>query len=231
MVALAAPQETTNGEIALTGKVTVDGRDATNNGTIASGSTITTGETPDSVATISLGKLGSVQVLSQSSIVLKFDQAGIYGTLLNGKVRVMNMVGVTTTISAKQGMVIGDATQANTFFVETECGKLNTNTVAGSTTLRAGGSDKTIAAGGAESNGVAQTGCVPCIRPLPGGAAELPVLTGAGSVGGLGAGALLGILLGVGGAVATGIILGTRGDAGNSVNTSGGGIVVVSPTR
>lgn len=212
---------TATAPITVTGKVSVDNRAAVSNGTVVSGNTITTGESGDSIATIDLGKLGRVQLLSQSSMVLKFDENGIYPTLLVGKVRVMNMAGVTTTVTTKEGMAMGDAAQANTFTVETECGRMIVNTAVGSTTMRANNQDKQVAAGTeAVAGSLQQTGCRPCFRPDPNAEVRtarflpLPVL--------------LPLLIGAG--VATAIAANTVGNDGNTVDIGNTGIIV-SPTR
>ena len=218
MVALASVgnDPDLSASITVSGSVTVNDRAAISNSTVVSGSTITTGESADSVATIDMGKLGRVELLSQSSVVLKFDGTGIYGTLLVGKVRVMNMSGVTTTVATKEGIVIGDAAQANTFTVETECGRTSVNSAVGSATLRAEGQDRQVAAGtDAVAGSLSQAGCRPCLRPdlnatFP-SIGFLPVL--------------LPILLGVG--VGTVLIVKNRN---NNIETGGGGIVV-SPSR
>ena len=218
MVALAAVgnESDLSASITVSGTVMVNDRAAISNSTIVSGSTITTGESADSVATIDMGKLGRVELLSQSSVVLKFDGNGIYGTLLVGKVRVMNMSGVTTTVATKEGIVMGNAAQANTFTVETECGRTSVNSAVGSATLRAEGQDRQVAAGtDAVAGSLSQAGCRPCLRPdlnatFP-SVGFLPVL--------------LPILIGVG--VGTVLIAKNRN---NNVETGGGGIIV-SPSR
>lgn len=214
MFALAADtQPEATASITVTGNVTVNDRPAISNSTIVSGSTITTGESTNSIATVDLGKLGRVELLSQSSLVLKFDGNGIYATILVGKVRVMNMQGVTTTVAAKEGIVVGDTAQANTFTVESECGRTMVNTEVGNATLRAEGQDRQVAAGNeAVAGNLSQTGCRPCLRPDPNkpfpaiGAGFLPIL--------------LPIVIGTGVAA---VILGNRSA---DVEVGGGGIVV-----
>lgn len=218
MIALAADsvQEAT-ASITVTGNVTVNDRPAVSNSTIVSGSTITTGESTNSIATVDLGKLGRVELLSQSSLVLKFDNNGIYATILVGKVRVMNMQGVTTTVTTKEGIVVGDTRQSNTFAVESECGRTMVNTEAGSAVLRAEGQDRQVAAGSEVVAGsLSQTGCRPCLRPNPN--AEFPTI-GAGFLP-----ILLPILIG------TGVAAVLLGNKGSDVETGGGGIVI-SPSR
>lgn len=214
MVALAADtQQEATASITVTGNVTVNDRPAISNSTIVSGSTITTGESTNSIATVDLGKLGRVELLSQSSLVLKFDNSGIYATVLVGKVRVMNMQGVTTTVTTKEGITVGDSAQANTFSVESECGRTMVNAEVGNATLRAEGQDRQVAAGSEVVAGsLSQTGCRPCLRPDPNkpfptiGAGFLPVL--------------LPIIIGTG--VAT-VFLANRGE---EVEVGPGGIVV-----
>lgn len=214
MVTLAAVEAgpDSSASITVSGTVTVNDRAVISNSTLVSGSTITTGESGDSVATVDMGKLGRVELLSQSSVILKFDGNGIYGTLLVGKVRVMNMSGVTTTVTTKEGIVVGDARQANTFTVETECGRTSVNSAVGSATLRAEGQDRQVAAGTEVVAGsLQQAGCRPCVRPdlnatFP-SVGFLPVL--------------LPILIGVG--VGTALIVKNKS---NNVETGGGGIIV-----
>lgn len=221
MFALAAAAQGTAGELTVTGSVTVDNRAAISNSTINSGSTIKTGD--NSTATVSLGKLGRVELLANSTLILKFDDNGIFGTLNEGKVRVTNVSGVNTNISTLTGMAVADTSQANTFTVEKEscCGSMRVETQIGSVALRGTGNEEKQVAAGTDGVVGQQTGCKPCMRPIP-GAAGTPVL-------GLGAGALIGLLLAAGAAVATGVALSKTG--GNDVNTTGGGIIVVSPTR
>ncbi len=218
MVALAAGQGI-SGELTATGNVTVNGRAAVSNSTVASNSTIATSD--GASATINLGKLGRVELSPNTNFVLKFDESGIYGTLNEGKIRVLSMSGVNANIATREGMAVADATQANTFAVEKECGHTHVDTTAGIVTLRADGQDKQVAAGtDALAGNLQQTGCRPCLRPIPGGSAPAPIL-------GLGVGALAALLIGAGAAVAATVFLGNQG---GEVNT-GGNVIVVSPTR
>jgi hypothetical protein len=217
MVAFAAPKDIT-GEISVTGQVTINGQNAVSNSSVVSGSTITTGT--NSTATISLGKVGRVEVSPDSSIMLKFSDNSITGILSTGDVRVSNAIGIAATITTKDAAVIADAGQANNFEVGVECSHTHVNSFIGLVTMRSGTTDKQISAGtdGTAGN-PSQAGCKPCVRP-GGATAPLPLA-------GIGAGALAGILLGIGGAVIGGVVLGSGGDG----TTIGGGVVVVSPVR
>ncbi len=223
MIAFAAPNDVM-GEITVTGQVTVNGQSVVSNSTITSGSTIVTGA--NSSAVVSLGKNGRVEVLSDSSMTLKFTHNSIVGMLTSGKVRVSNAVGVGTSVVTRNSTVIADSGQANSFGVdvgcadEDRCTQTYVETTAGLVTLRNGTSDKQVAAGtDATFGNPSQTGCKPCLRP----GSATPVATA-----GLGAGLIAAILLAAGGAVAAAVILNNND---NNDTTIGGGAIVLSPSR
>jgi hypothetical protein len=219
MVAMAQVPRA-SGEIVVSGQVTVNGQSAVSNSTIVSGSAINT--SANSTAVINLGKVGKVELQPESSLTLKFSDTSISGVLESGKVRVMSFSGASAVISTKHGIAIGDTAQANTFVVDVECSHTHVDSVAGLVILRTGTDDKQVAAGtDAIAGSLSQTGCKPCPRPGTGTTAPVPTT-------GLGAGAILGILLALGGVVGTGVVLGT---SGGTTISSGGGTTVVSPTR
>lgn len=220
MVAIAAPD--VMGEITVSGQVSVNGQSVVSNSTVTSGSTVTAGS--NSSATINLGKNGRVEILSDSSVTLKFTENSIVAMLTTGKVRVSNAAGISTTVTTRNASVIADTGQANTFGVdvgcadEDRCTQTYVETTSGSVILRNGSTDKQVAAGTDATYGnPSQTGCKPCLRP----GTAAPVVTA-----GLGAGAIAAILLAAGGAVAAAILLG----ADNETEV-GGGAVVISPSR
>ena len=211
MVVLAVPPAT-KGEITVTGQVTVNGQPAVSNSTVMSDATITTGA--KSIAVVSLGKTGRVEILADSSLTLRFTDTSIVTILSEGKARVSNSAGVATTVTTKNATFIGDAGQANNFMVEVECSHSHIDTTAGVVTMREGSNDKQVVAGTtAVAGNLAQTGCKPCLRPnsTPGPAvSNLPWL-----------------LLLAAGAAGLGIYLGTR----NSNDGTNGTAIIVSPTR
>ena len=223
MIALAASNDVM-GEITVTGQVTVNGQSVVSNSTLTSGSTIVTGT--NSSAIINLGKNGRVEILSDSSMTLKFTDNSIVGMLTAGKVRVANAVGVGTSVITRNATVIADAGQANTFGVdvgcadEDRCTQTYVETTTGLVTLRNGTTDKQVAAGTDATYGnPSQTGCKPCLRP----GSATPVVTA-----GLGAGLIAAILIAAGGAVAAAVILNNND---NNDITIGGGAVVISRNR
>lgn len=207
--ALAGTKDIT-GEITVTGQVTVNGQTAVSNATIISGSTVVTGA--GSSAVISLGKIGRIEVLADSDITLNFSDNSIVAILNAGKAKVANAAGVAATVTTKDTTVIADAGQADNFLVEVECSHTHVDAVAGMVTMREGTSDKQIAAGTSASAGnLAQTGCKPCLRPNS--APPVPI------------GGWPWLLLIAAGVAGTAVFFG-----GND-NESGGGTVIVSPTR
>lgn len=212
------------GEITVSGQVSVNGQNAVSGSTVTSGSTIVTGT--NATATVNLGKNGRVEVLSDSTLNLKFTNNSIVGSLTSGKIRVTNVAGVATSVTTRNATVIADAGQANSFGVdvgcadEARCTQTYVETTAGLVTLRNGTTDKQVAAGtDATFGNPSQTGCKPCLRP----GSVPPVATA-----GLGAGALAALLLAAGGAVGAALLLGNNN---NEDVTLGGGAVVVSTVR
>src|SRR5881275_3347109 len=147
MVALAAPQGQTGptGDLSVVGEVSVNGTSAISGATVFSDSTITTGQ--NSSAVVSLGKLGRIELLPNSSLKLSFTDKGVSGMLEAGRVRVSSSTGVTASVTTKDGVALADANQANVFMVDVECGNTVVSTQSGRVELRAGNTVKQIAAG------------------------------------------------------------------------------------
>lgn len=210
-VAFAVPTSAT-GDITVSGSVTVNGQTAVSNTTFVSGSTVATGA--GSNATISLGKLGRVEVQENSAVTLTFSPTSIIAMLDSGKIQVSNPVGVSATVTTKHATSIADTGQANNFYVQTACADTWVDTVTGLVVMREGTSDKQVAAGSSASAGnIQQAGCKPCLRP--GSAPETAV-----------AGWPWLILLAAGAAGAA-VFFGTKSED----TTLGGGAVIVSPVR
>lgn len=149
-------QQSTTGEVKVTGTVKVDGHEVGNGFTITTGSTATTAK--GSSAVVSLGKLGRVEIFPSSSVNLDFDNGSIKVKLEAGRVRVSSGSGTSATATTRDGEVVADNTQANTFTVNVECGNTIVSTQTGSVELRAGGTVKQIAAGSQDSAGTAKPG-------------------------------------------------------------------------
>jgi len=211
MVAFAMPVDNA-GEITVTGQVTVNGQPAVSNSTLLSGAVIAT--SAGSSAVVSLGKLGRVEVLADSNVTLNFTDNSIVAMLSAGQTRVSNSAGTAATVTTKDTTVIADSGQADNFLVQVECSHTHVDTTTGVVNMRIGSTDKQVAAGStAVAGNLVQQGCAPCLRPNsapPTAVAGFPWL-----------------LLLAAGAAGIGIWLGTQ--SGDS--SSGGGTIIISPTR
>jgi hypothetical protein len=214
MVGFAAPQGQTGpaGDLSVVGEVSVNGTSAISGATVFSDSTITTAQ--NSSAVVSLGKLGRVELLPNSSLKLSFTETGVSGMLDSGRVRVSSSSGVAATVTTKDGAAVADLNQPNVFMVDVECGNTQVSTQSGRVELRAGNSVKQIAAGGQDTAGTATPG-TRCTR------FQAPEMHG------LSGGALAALLLAAGGALAAAIIAGSQDDSFDF----GGNPIVISPTR
>ena len=215
MVALAAPgQARQSGELSVVGEVTVNGTNAISGATVFTDSTITTAK--NSSAVVSLGKLGRVELLPNSSVKVSFSEKSVAGNLSVGRVRLSTSSGIAASVMTKDGEAVADVEQPNVFTVDVECGNTVVATQTGRVELRAGTENKQVAAGSDASAGVAQPGSR-CTR-----------LSQAPSFGALGGGALAALLLAAGGAVVAAIIAATNDS--NDFNV-GGTAPVFSPSR
>lgn len=211
MVALAMPVDQA-GEITVTGQVTVNGQPAVSNSTILSGAVVETGAS--SSAVVSLGKLGRVEILADSNLTLNFSASSIVAVLQSGKARISNASGVATTVTTKDTTVIADSAQADNFLVEVECSHTHVDTASGLVTMRIGANDKQVAAGTtAVAGNLSQPGCKPCLRPN-----SAPETATVG---------LPWLILLAAGVVGVAVWLGT----GHGNTGTGGGVIVISPTR
>ncbi len=206
MFTLAAPGAR-SGELSVFGDVTVNGQKVITGGTIFSDSVIATAK--DSNATVSLGKLGRVELLANTSVRLTFADNSIMGLLDSGRARVSTPAGVLVNLTTKDGSVMVDGSQATTFSVNTENGNTTVATELGLAELRAGKTVTKIAAGESGTAGTPQA--------KPDNDDE----------GGLHGGTLAALLLATGGAVAA-IIWATHKKDDLDF---GGTVVVVSPTK
>jgi hypothetical protein len=212
MVALAAQQKP-SGELSVVGEVSVNGANAISGATVFTDSTITTGQ--NSSAVVSLGKLGRVELMPNSSLKLNFTDSGVSGALDSGKVRFSTSSGVMSSVATKDGTAVADNSMPNVYVVDVDCGNTVVATQSGRVELRAGNVVKQVAAGSQDTAGTAQPGsrCTRLTRNTP--------------FGSLSGGALALLLLAIGGAVAAAIIASTRDNTFNF----GGNPIVISPSR
>jgi phage baseplate assembly protein gpV len=206
MVVLAAPGAKASGELSVSGQVTVNGQKVISGGTVFTDSTISTAA--QSSASVSISKVGRVELAPNSNLRLSFAENSITAMLETGSAQVSTLAGTTVNLTTKDGTVVVDGTQATSFTVSASRGRTSMATLSGVAQFKAGGAVKQVAAGESATAGV----------PNPQTDDDDDDLSG---------GALAVLLLAVGGAVA-GILYATLHN--NDLNF-GGDITVVSPTK
>jgi hypothetical protein len=87
------------GMLTVTGMVKVNGKPAATGDIVVSGSTVETAK--GSSAVVSLGKLGRVEALPETSMKLRYDDSSISILIGAGSVRVSTGPGVAATITRK----------------------------------------------------------------------------------------------------------------------------------
>jgi ferric-dicitrate binding protein FerR (iron transport regulator) len=125
------------------------------------GSEVTINAAKGSSAVVSLGKLGRVEVLPDTSMKLSYsDSSYTVAMLSQGRVRLSTSSGVNATVTTEDGSIVSQ--QKTTFFVDTTCGNTVVGVKKGAVELRAGSSVKQIAAGSQDTAGqAARPGCKP----------------------------------------------------------------------
>ena len=146
MVVLASPAaKAPSGELSISGQVTVNGENVISGGTVFSDSSITTAE--KSIATVSLSKLGRVELAPTSSLKLGFAEKSVTGLLESGSVQVSTLAGIAANFTTNDGVVVVDGSQATSFTVNVVKGVTSLTTHSGLAQLRVGDSVKQVAAG------------------------------------------------------------------------------------
>jgi hypothetical protein len=205
MVVLAAPGAKASGELSVSGQVTVNGQKVISGGTVFTDSTISTAA--QSSASVSISKVGRVELAPNSNLRLSFAEKSITAMLETGSAQVSTLAGTTVNLTTKDGTVVVDGTQATSFTVSASRGRTSLATLSGVAQFKAGGTTKQVAAGESATAGV----------PTP----------QTDDDDGLSGGALAVLLLAVGGAVA-GVLYAAFHN--NDLNF-GGSVTVVSPTK
>lgn len=90
-------QEVPVGHLTVTGQVRVNGQPAATGDIVSSGSTVETAK--GSSAVVSLGKLGRVEALPETRMILRYDDSKIAIKLEMGSVRVSTGPGVAATVN------------------------------------------------------------------------------------------------------------------------------------
>lgn len=209
MVVLASPGASAlSGELSISGQVTVNGQKAISGGTFFSDSVIATAD--QSSSTVSISKLGRVDLAPKSSLRLSFTETSIMGVLDSGSAHVSTLAGVSVNLTTKDGAVVVDGSHATSFTVDVAHGNTALATESGLAELRTAGVVKAIAAGESATAGS------PSPQAKKGDEDE-----------GMSGGKLAVLLLAAGGAVAAVFYAALHN---NDLNFNGS-VVVVSPSK
>ncbi len=166
-VAFGAPgqqgQSGPTGDLSVVGEVSVNGTNAISGATVFADSTITTRK--GSSAVVSLGKLGRVEVLPESTMKLSFTGSRIIIRMLDaGRVRVSSSSGTAVTATTRDGETIGDSSGQNEMVIDTRCGNTTVLVKAGQVDIRDFKLRKTIRPQSQHTVGTGKAGCNPSAR-------------------------------------------------------------------
>jgi ferric-dicitrate binding protein FerR (iron transport regulator) len=152
MVVLAAPRARASGELSVSGQVTVNGLKMISGGTMFSDSTISTAG--QSSASVSISKVGRIELAANSNLRLSFAANSITAMLETGSAQVSTVTGTTVNLTTKDGTIVVDGSQPTTFTVSASRGRTSVATLSGIAQFPAGGTVKQIAAGENATAGV-----------------------------------------------------------------------------
>ena len=206
MVVLAAPGAKASGELSVSGQVTVNGQKVISGGTVFTDSTISTAA--QSSASVSISKVGRVELAPNSNLRLSFAENSITAMLETGSAQVSTLTGTTVNLTTKDGTVVVDGSQATTFTVSASRGRTSVSTLSGMAQFKTGGTSSRLLLARAQS-------------------LERRIRRTDDDDDDLSGGALAVLLLAIGGAVA-GVLYAAFHN--NDLNF-GGSVTVVSPTK
>ena len=162
---IAHASDPVTGEIAVTGTVTLNGQAVISSTTIVSGNVIET--SAGSKATVSLGKIGKVELSENSKLTLNFAENGMDGFLSQGEVKIYIPAAKTAEFTTKDVTAIADSSRENSFRLLVECAHTHVETYSGLVTMKRDKSDKLVQAGEEKIAGdISKSDCPPCIAPL-----------------------------------------------------------------
>ena len=148
------------GDLSVVGEVSVNGTSAISGATVYSDSTITTGK--NSSAVVSLGKLGRVEVLPESTMKLSFTGSRVAVSMLSaGRVRVSSSSGTAVRATTKDGETTGDSSVKNEMVIDTRCGNTAVFVKTGRVDVRDFRSKQMVRTDSKHTIGNGKPGCTP----------------------------------------------------------------------
>jgi hypothetical protein len=197
------------GQLSTRGQVTLNGISTTSGATIFGGNQIKTGA--NGSATISLGKMGQVDLEPDSELTLRLEAGVIGGHLRSGRATISAPVGIAVNLATTDGVAVADGRQASVLTVDMTSGNTRVASVRSEARVTSGDQVEVVAAGQEVSVGTPGT--------------QTPQTAG-GATGGISGAALATlIIVGVVGGVA-GIVTAIQGD-----DKVAGGTIVLSAFR
>lgn len=227
------------GQLSVRGQVTLNGIQATSGATVFGGGQIKT--RANSSATISLGKMGQVDLEPESELTLRLEAGVIGGHLRSGRATISAPAGIAVNLATADGVAVADGKQASVLKVDVTSGNTRVASVRSEARVTSGSKVEVVAAGREVSVGTQQqpkrgdtcycydsnrkvTGegklnsKLECeCKSIPAGAAPVAISAGAW---------LALAVVGIGGAVAA-----ITAVAASDSTTSSGGTVVLSAFR
>jgi ferric-dicitrate binding protein FerR (iron transport regulator) len=205
------------GEIIAAGTVKVDGLTAISGQTVFSGNSISTAR--NSSAAVIAGKLGRIELLSDSSVRLSFEEASLTALLDAGRMRLLIPAGVFMTVTTKDGTIVADDSQPSAFSISLEHDQTIVTTQTGRVYFHAEGKTRQVAAGQAATASRAGLS-VNTAQPQSGGTQHFNGNT------------LAVLLLGIGSVIASAVFIITEGDNNMAAPAEEGTISIgPSPTK
>ena len=199
-----------SGDLNVVGVVTADGERVESGRTFFSGEAIETAR--DALSTVSMGKLGRVEVLAESAVVISLTEAGVNVALKAGRVHISAPAGVPTRVITAWGEVLTDPAQASLFGVDVREGTAVVSVQLGQAELHAKRESRQVGAGESASSDYGDAG------------------TQSGGGQGLSGGKKKGLLLALAGVVAAVVVFALTG---KDVNTGAvppcNGPIILSP--
>ncbi len=110
------------GQLTVNGSVTLNGKRAITGTTVLSDSRISVACATGNTATISIGKLGRIELSPGAQMVVRFSGGLISGELLTGKAMVNNVAGVRVSITTPAGMSAADGKEPAALAVNSQKG-------------------------------------------------------------------------------------------------------------
>lgn len=151
-------QSSPTGDLSVVGEVSVNGTNAISGATVFSDSTITTSKR--SSAVVSLGKLGRVEVLPESTVKLSFAGSRVTVRMLDaGRVRISSSSGTAVTATTRDGETTGDSSVKNEIVIDTRCGNTTVFVRTGRVNVRDIRSRKTVRTDSKHTVGTGKAGC------------------------------------------------------------------------